>query len=167
MSDTVVRGAIVRTRPARRPWVAIGLTISLAVNLFLLAAIAGTVVSTRTDRAEMGRFERVAHRLQLTDQQETALQQLLRTMREQGKSMRLANQALMDKIGEVNADKAQVEALLARTVRNRTNFQMETASDLSQFILSLSAEQRAKFIEGLRTESQERGIGRLIHFGGR
>jgi Spy/CpxP family protein refolding chaperone len=162
MSEVAVRGArAVRTRSSRS-WAGMALTVSLALNVFFLAVIGGTVVAIRAQHSDLSPFERVALRLQLNDQQLAALHQLVQTMHEQGQAMRTANQALMQQIGEVNVDKKEVESLLARTVRNRTNFQMGTASDLSLFILSLTPEQRAKFVEGLRQESQPTGLARIV-----
>jgi uncharacterized membrane protein len=136
--------------PSRRRWVLVALTVSLAVNLFLLGVIAGHMHHRHPPPTMRERFEHIVGSLGLDDSQKGAFQQFVTVMRQHGPAMRAANAAAWAKIGDPATTPDQIGTLLDGTVKARTGFQQEMAVALTRFLSSLTPQQRATFIEDAR-----------------
>lgn len=144
-------------RPTRRRGLIIALTVSLAVNLFLIGGIAGTI---HLIRAEMGprRFlEHAAATLHLTPDQQAALQHFQATMRERGRVMRHSNHEVWRALADPSTGNDKVAGLLDQGLANKTAFEKDMTTAFGQFLTSLTPAQRAEFIS--RVEAQRRYHG--------
>ena|SRR5579863_6802346 len=144
----------VGVQPRRSGGLVAVLTLSLVVNVFLIAAIAGTVVSARNDRPAGARFEAAAAGLQLDSGQQTAFRQYMQVLRQRSKAMHDVNQLQWSELSDLNTDKGQIAALLSKAVQSRTASQEEVATSLTAFLSSLTPQQRVAFIDALRKETQ-------------
>jgi uncharacterized membrane protein len=144
-------------RPPRRRWLVVVLTVSLALNLFLLGIIAGTVVMIRNEAGPQDRFERIVHRLDLKPDQMTAFRHFQATLRSGGHAMREADMKVWTQIGNPATTNAQIGPLLDRTVQNRDNFQRQLAAAAGQFFTSLTPAQRSAFVSQVRAGHRHRG----------
>jgi uncharacterized membrane protein len=149
------------TKPSRRWWLIVVLTLSLALNLFFIGVIVGTAAEMRAG-GPAERFERIGARLQLNPDQEAALRAFLVTLRQRGRATREVNMSVWKQLGDPALDKAQIPTLLEKSVQNRADFQAALATALGQFLETLSAEQRAAFVTGTAGENQPRGPFRAI-----
>lgn len=144
----------VGVQPRRSGGMVAVLTLSLVVNVFLIAAIAGMVVNARNDRPAGARFEAAAASVQLDSGQQAAFRQYMQVLRQRGKAMRDVNQQQWSELSDLNTDKGQIAALLGKAVQSRTASQEEVAASLTTFLSSLAPQQRVAFIAALRTETQ-------------
>jgi uncharacterized membrane protein len=144
------------TKPSRRWWLIVILTVSLALNLFFIGAIAGSAAQMKAG-GPGERFERIGARLQLNPDQQAALRQFLVTLRQRGKVTRETNLAIWKQLGDPALDQAQIPAMLDKSVPSRNAFQTALASALGQFLQGLTPEQRSAFIAGMAVENQPHG----------
>jgi Spy/CpxP family protein refolding chaperone len=152
------------TPPSRRRWLIVALTVSLAINLFLIGLFAGSMRHHHgPPPGPHERFEQIAADLGLNDAQKAAFGQFTTTLREQGGAMRRANMAAWTKIADPSTGPDQIAALLNGTVKNRTDFQQDVANSLGKFLTALTPEQRATFIEKAAHMSGHRHHGALPH----
>jgi len=142
--------------PPRRRWLIVALTVSLALNLFLVGVFAGHV-HRHPHLASMNQRERLQHiadGLSLNDAQKAAFAQLETAMRQHGAAMRRANMAAWAKVADPATPPDQIAALLAGSVKNRTAFQQEISDALGKFLATLTPEQRANFVDEMRIASR-------------
>jgi uncharacterized membrane protein len=143
------------TSPSRRRWLIVALTVSVALNLFLIGVFAGHMHRHHGPppqaMAPRERFEHIADNLGLNDAQKAAFGQFETVLRQHGATMRRANMADWAKIAEPATGPDQIAPLLADTVKNRTAFQQEVAAAMGKFLASLTPAQRASFIEEARS----------------
>ncbi len=142
------------TQPRHSRGLVVVLTLSLVVNVFLIATIAGTVVSARADRGGGSRFENAATGLQLDPSQQTALRQYMQVLRQRTKAIHDVNQLQWTQLCDADTDKSQIGPLLSKAVQSRMTYQDEVATSLTAFLSTLTPPQRAAFIEALRSENQ-------------
>lgn len=145
MSDAV------GTRPSRRRWLIVVLTVSLALNLFFIGVFAGHMQGRHGP--PLGPHERFAHiaaDLELSDAQKAAFGQFQTVLRQRGGAMRSADVAVWTKIADPATNPDQIAGLLAETVKNRTAFQQDVADAMGKFLASLTPQQRANFIAEAR-----------------
>jgi uncharacterized membrane protein len=148
------------TRSSRRRWLIIALTVSVALNLFLVGVFASHMHRHRGPppqaMAPRERLEHIAADLELNDAQKAAFGQFETTLRQHGATMRRANMADWAKIAEPATGPDQIAPLLADTVKNRTAFQQDVADAMGKFLASLTPAQRAAFIEEARNPGHHR-----------
>lgn len=145
------------TPPSRRRWLLVALTVSVALNLFLLGVIAGHMHHGPPPQlGQRERFERIAGRLGLNGAQNTAFQQFEGTMRRNGAAMRAASAATWAKIGDPGTEPGQIAALIQETMKARTQFQQDTATAFGTFLSTLTARQRATFVDEARKPGHHR-----------
>ena len=139
------------TPPSRRRWLIIALTVSVAINLFIAGLVVGHFHRLHRPPAGMhNRFEHIVGNLGLTETQNAAFREFQTALRVHGAAMRTANAAAWAKIADPATKPDQIPALLAQTVKNRTEFQQDIATAMGKFLASLKPEQRATFIEQAR-----------------
>ena len=136
-------------RPSRRRWLIVALTVSLAVNLFLIGGIAGTLTLIRAEIGPPGPLERVARRLNLDPAQEAAFRHLQTTMLQSGRAMRQANGKIWSALAAPATGTAKIGALLDQGVANKTAFEKNMAAAFGQFLMALTPAQRTEFITRL------------------
>lgn len=149
---------------ARLPWVL--LTVSLAANLFFAAGVAYTVYTERRVAESVeARVDLVADRLGLSEAQREALS-LLReraALRRDGMRDRSApmRRAILDQVAAPDFDRARVLALLDDWGGERRLYFAEFAEDLHDFVRTLDAGQRERFL----AMAQEPGFLRQVSTG--
>jgi uncharacterized membrane protein len=148
----------VGTRPSRRRWLIVALTVSVALNLFFVGLIAGHVRRHHPPPtlAQRERFEHIANELGLNDTQRATFQTFQSAMRQHGAAMRAANTATWAKIADPATPPDQIPSLLGGTVKNRTEFQQTVADTLGKFLATLTPDQRATFVEEARNPGRHR-----------
>lgn len=152
------------TPPSRRRWLIVALTVSLAVNLFLIGMFAGSMRHHHgPPPGPHERFEGIAAELGLNDAQKAAFDQFTTTLRQQGGAMRRANLAAWTKIADPATSSDQITALLNETVKNRGDFQQDVANAMGKFLTSLTPDQRATFIEKAARMSGHHHHGAVPH----
>jgi hypothetical protein len=102
------------------------------------------------------RFERIAADLKLNDVQMAAFQHFQSILRTNGAAMRAANAAAWARIADPATSPDQITQLLSSTVKNRTAFQQDVADAMGKFLASLTATQRASFIDEARNTARPR-----------
>ncbi len=142
----------VGTRPSRRRWLIVALTVSVALNLFFIGMIAGHMRGHRPAPpfAQRERFEHIIDGLGLNDTQRAAFQKFQSAMRQHGAAMRAANTVTWAKIADPATPPDQIPTLLGGTVKNRTEFQQDVADTLGKFLATLTPDQRTRFVEEAR-----------------
>jgi uncharacterized membrane protein len=152
------------TRPSRRRWPIVALTVSVALNLFLIGLFAGSMRHHHGPPPGLHeRFAHIAAALGLNDAQKAAFDQFTTTLHKQASAMRAANMEAWAKIADPGTGPDQIAALLNSTVKNRTDFQQDVANALGKFLASLTPEQRATFIEQAAHMSGHRHHDALPH----
>ena len=151
-------------QPHGRRWVTVLLVISVVVNVFLLAAIAGSAFSAREDRGSGARFEHAVAGLQLDANQQTAFRDFLKTLRQHTRAIREVNQAQWALLSDPKTDNAKIAELLNKSVEMRTANQDDIAAGLATFLTTLTAEQRVAFIESMRSEAGPRELPRMFRW---
>lgn len=149
---------VVGTRPSRRRWLIVALTVSVALNLFFIGMIAGHMHGRHPPQpfAQRERFEHIAAELGLNDTQHAAFQKFELAMRQRGAAMRAANAAVWAKIADPATPPDQIPAMLGSTVKTRTELQQEMADTLGKFLATLTPDQRATFVDEARNPSRHR-----------
>jgi hypothetical protein len=145
------------TTPSRRRWLNVVLTVSLAVNLFLIGGIAGTMTLMRAEMAPGRPLERAAVPMKLDAAQDAAFRNLQTVMRQRGRAMRQANQTLWTALADPSTGNDKIAGLLDEGVRNKTGFENDTATAFGQFLTSLTPTQRTEFIGRLRALHRSHG----------
>lgn len=135
---------------ARLLWVL--LAVSLAANAFFAAGVAYTVYTERQVAAStQARVDLVAERLGLNEDQREGL----RLLRERAEIRRSAwrersapmREALVEQVAEANFERERVLEQLEEWGAERRLYFAEFAEDLHGFLATLTAEQRARFLE--------------------
>jgi uncharacterized membrane protein len=145
------------TPPSRRRWLIVALTVSVALNLFLLGVIAGHMHHRPPPPLAMReRFERIANRLAMNDTQKQAFQQFEATLRRNGAAMRASNLAAWAKIGDPTVAPDQIAPLLTDAVKTKAQFQQENAALFAKFLATLTPDQRATFVDEARNSGRHR-----------
>lgn len=106
-------------QPHGRRWTTFVLAISLVLNVFLLAAIAGSAFSARDDRGPGARFEHAVAGLQLDQAQQTAFHEFLKTLRQHTRAIRDINQMQWAQLSDPKTDNAKIAELLNKSVETR------------------------------------------------
>ena len=151
-------------QPHGRRWVTVLLVISVVVNVFLLAAIAGSAFSAREDRGAGARFEHAVAGLKLDANQQAAFRDFLKTLRQHTRAIREVNQAQWALLSDPKTDNAKIAELLNKSVEMRTANQDDIAAGLATFLTTLTAEQRVAFIESMRSEAGPRELPRMFRW---
>ena len=149
--------------PPRRRGLAIVLVISIVLNVFLLAAIAGSAFSAREDKGPGARFEHAVAGMQLDQKQLTAFHDFLKTLRQHTRAIREVNQAQWALLSDPKTDNAKIAELLNKSVEMRMSNQDDIAAGLATFLATLTPEQRVNFIEAMR-ETGQNGQPQLIRW---
>lgn len=145
------------TPPSRRRWLLVALTVSVAINLFLLGMIAGHMHHhPPPPLGQRERFEHIAGRLGLNDSQKADFEQLEGTMHRNGAAIRAANLAAWAKVGDPATTPDQIGTLLQDSVKNRIAFQADMAAAMAKFLASLTPQQRATFVDQARNAGRHR-----------
>ena len=140
--------------PPRRRWLIVALTVSLALNLFLVGVFAGHIHRHPHPQGmnPRERIQHIADGLNLNDAQKAAFASLEAAMRQHGAKMRRNNMAAWAKIADPATPADQIAPLLEGTVKNRTEFQSQVADAFAKFLATLTPDQRARFIDEMRTD---------------
>jgi Spy/CpxP family protein refolding chaperone len=146
------------TGTSRRGWLFfVVLTVSLALNLFFIGVIAGSLPASHHEGGGRGRFERIIDGMALTAGQKSAFHDFQKTLREHGKAMHHANMQVWSKIADPATGQDQIAPLLSSAEKNRTDFQQDVAGTLAKFLGSLTPAQRAEFIREARAAPHPHG----------
>jgi uncharacterized membrane protein len=149
------------TSPARRRWLVVALTVSLALNLFLVGVFAGHMHTRHGP--PLGPRERIEHivaDLELNDAQKAAFDRFEVAFRQHSGPMRRANAEVWAKIGNPTTGQDQIAALLGSAMKNRLEFQQTVSNALGAFLATLTPAQRVKFVEEARRPAFRQGSRR-------
>lgn len=143
---------------ARLPWILLAL--SLALNIFFIGG-AFWVRNTFPGPGIAGREQRIeaiAHEAGLQPAQKEALEAFVKSVRQRGRQLREANQPLIDaawrEMAKPEPDAAAIDAAFERTSANRRAFQRESLQALRSFLVTLTPEQRVRFLEAARHQNK-------------
>ena len=139
--------------PQRRRGLVIALVVSLAINVFFIAALVGHFVfHFQLGHPPMGpiqRFERASHEMSLSGAQLTAFNGMIATLRQHRRETFQKNRPLFDQIWDQLAkpqpDDKVIADLIAQADANHVAFQKEATTAMESFLATLSLEQRAQF----------------------
>jgi len=152
---------IITPRPRQR-FLIIMLTVSLGLNLFLVAGVAGTAIMVSSPLTPRERFEQIAAQLQLEKDQRKAFDSFTSTMHQNEVTLRNATQHVWVELEQPNLDQARIGPLLNQTAENRADYQKVYAASLKHFMMTLTPQQRARFIELTRAAPEKRGPGHIV-----
>ncbi|HEX4112384.1 MAG TPA: periplasmic heavy metal sensor [Stellaceae bacterium] len=151
-------------RPPRRRWpVIVALTVSVALNLFFVGVIAGSMSVLHHGGNVHDRFEQIVGEMALSPGQRAAFRDFQATLRQHGAAMHRANMAIWSKIADPSTGQDQIAALLDSTVQNRTKFQQDVVASLEKFLAALTPEQRAAFVSKARNTPHPHGPLHRLH----
>lgn len=145
---SVAEGGVRGVSRGRLLWLA--LVISLALNAFVVGTLVWWISANRMP-TPAEHFQQIARELKLNDDQRDAFQQFVIEMRRNTRQLREHNVPLVDKIWEEMAkpqpDRALIDQLVDQATENRRAYQKGMTETLTQFLASLSAEQRGEFVD--------------------
>jgi uncharacterized membrane protein len=149
---------------SRLPWIL--LAVSLALNLCFVGGLFW--VRMEASHVQMGpaeRIELVAKQLALDADQRAAFDRFAATVRQKSRHLRETNQPVIDdawqEFAKERPDEAAIDKLFEQAANNRRSFQIETGRALREFLVSLSEDQRTKFI-GLVKKREGRNTPPLL-----
>jgi Spy/CpxP family protein refolding chaperone len=127
-------------------WIALAL--SLTLNVCFVGGLVWTKMALHPPMGPIERIQRVGQALDLNDSQRIAFDQFVRVLRLRGRFIRETNQPLLQELwGEIakpTPDDATVAQLGDQINANRATLQKEASAALSDFIKTLTPEQRTK-----------------------
>jgi len=150
------------TPQPRQRWLVILLTVSLALNLFFVAGVAGTAIMVSSPVTPHERFEQIAAQLQLEQDQRKAFDAFTATMRQNEKALRDTTQHIWGELEQPNLDQARIGPLLNQTAENRADYQKAYAASLKHFMMTLTPQQRTRFIQLTRAVPERRGPAHIV-----
>ncbi|HEY5208352.1 MAG TPA: hypothetical protein VIJ42_02785 [Stellaceae bacterium] len=146
------------TRASRRGWLFFAvLTISLALNLFFLGVIAGSLPAMHHEGRGHDRFERIVGGMALSPPQLAAFRDFQKILRQHGAAMHRANMGVWTKIADPATGQDQLAPLLDSAVKNRDDFQHDVSGALTKFLGLLTPAQRAEFVREARATPHPHG----------
>lgn len=151
MTSLAQEGAEPRARGRLLWW---ALILSLAVNLFFLAAMVWVRTNVPVMPTPQQRMQAIAEELKLTPDQHDAFQQFLIEMRRNTRQLRDGNVPLLQRAWEEmvkpNPDQALIGQIIDQTSENRRAYQKKMAVAMAGFLADLKPEQRSQFVELLQ-----------------
>src|SRR5215469_8858251 len=141
----------------RVSWVAIGLVVSLAVNLFLIGAAAGVIalgvrMAHDNARPRPGVFGRALG--DLPESQRSAMRQMLRDAWGQARgSVQQSRRLRLDAwgaLGEAKPDPAVIKRELAQSRQLDSAARSSVEEKVVDYVLTLAPDDRARFAAGMR-----------------
>ncbi|HTZ77180.1 MAG TPA: periplasmic heavy metal sensor [Stellaceae bacterium] len=161
-----IEGAAGQPRKTGR-LVKVALTLSLALNIFFIAGLVYTKIVMEHWRGPPPLMT-LANELNLTPDQHKTFRQFIQTVREHGKALRDANtklgEQIWDELSKPQPDPAKIAQVFTQVADNRRDFQTAVSNALLPFLESLTADQRAKFIE-IAKRHQDNVANRMRHLG--
>lgn len=142
------------------------LVLSVTLNIFFIGGIIYSKVALLHMQGPGQRFQELGRELKLSPDQRAAFQKLGRTMRLRGQNMREANQELLEQVwtelGKPQPDQQVLAKLFTEVADNRRAYQTEVGDAMRDFLVTLTPEQRATFID-LAKRRQDGMAGRMWH----
>lgn len=133
----------------RLVWLALGL--SLTLNVFFVGGLVWSHFNGPHMQGPLQRFRHVASELQLSGEERQAFQRFMTGMRQSGQQLREDNQPLFqrfwDELGKPQPDQALLAQTVDQIAQNRNVYQKHLTEGMTQFLATLTPEQRARFIE--------------------
>jgi Spy/CpxP family protein refolding chaperone len=143
-------------------WLA--LILSLTLNIFFLGGLLWSRIAAEQGSTPEERFTRAANSLDLSPDQHIAFQQFATDVREHSRHLHEANGPLIQQVwaelAKPQPDQALIASLVDQAAENRHNYQKDMTGTLSQFLTTLTPDQRAKFVE-LAQKRQDQTGGRI------
>ena len=141
----------------RLVWLALGL--SLTLNVFFVGGLVWSHFNGPHMQGPLQRFRHVASELQLSGEERQAFQRFMTGMRQSGQQLREDNQPLFqrfwDELGKPQPDQALLAQTVDQIAQNRNVYQKHLTEGMTQFLATLTPEQRARFIESTRRSLNE------------
>lgn len=151
MTSLAQEGVEPRARGRLLLWL---LILSLAINLFFLAAMVWVRTNVPVMPTPQQRMQAIAEELKLNPDQHDAFQQFLIEMRRSTRQLRDGNIPLLQRAWEElvkpNPDQALIGQIIDQTSENRRAYQKTMSVALARFLGELTPEQRSQFVELIR-----------------
>ena len=142
------------------------LTLSLTLNIFVIAGLFFAHEMIQPPQTPVQHFLEVGRAMQLSDDQQTAFRQFIRTMRENNRTLRQHNEPLIDSVWDELAkpqpDTAKISGLVDQANDNRRANQKDTGMALLGFLNTLTPDQRVQFANLARQHPQPSALQRLL-----
>ncbi|HUE19558.1 MAG TPA: periplasmic heavy metal sensor [Stellaceae bacterium] len=142
------------------------LTLSLTLNIFVIAGLFFAHEMIQPPQTPVQNFLEVGRAMQLSDDQQTAFRQFIRTMRENNRTLRQHNEPLIDSVWDELAkpqpDTAKISGLVDQANDNRRANQKDTGMALLGFLNTLTPDQRVQFANLARQHPQPSALQRLL-----
>jgi uncharacterized membrane protein len=144
------------------------LTVSLVLNALMLGAFLWVRFHVDMPIPPAQRMQAIAKELNLNEDQRDALQHFIVEMRQNTRHLRESNQPLIhgiwEEIAKPQPDLDLINRSIDQATENRHNYQRTMTSALTQFLATLSPEQRGEFINLTKKQNDPRAqhVRRLI-----
>lgn len=143
----------------RLVWVALALSITL--NIFVIAGLVWSQAASPRPTNFAERLVEAGAGLNLSPAQRDAFNQFAETIQHRTKDMRDANVPLFrhiwDELAKAQPDQTTINQLVDEASENRHTYQRDVTTALSGFLASLSSDQRAQFVDGVRHQMARDG----------
>jgi uncharacterized membrane protein len=137
---------------SRLVWLALAL--SLTLNAFVVAGLVWSQAATPRPVTFADRLVEAGAALNLTAEQRDSFDRFAQTIQQRTKEMRDTNMPLFrhiwDELAKPQADQAVLDQLVDEASENRHTYQRDVIASLNGFLASLSPEQRAQFVDGVK-----------------
>ncbi len=142
------------------------LTLSLTLNIFVIAGLFFAHEMIRPPETPVQHFEQAGRAIQMSDDQHTAFRSFIRTMRDNNRDLPEHNEPLTDSVWDELAkpqpDTAKISGLVDQANDNRRANQKDTGVALLAFLNTLTPDQRVQFATLARQHPQPSALQRLL-----
>jgi uncharacterized membrane protein len=138
----------------RLVWVALAL--SLTLNVFVIAGLIWSQAANPRPANFAERLVEAGAGLNLSPAQRDIFNQFAESIQQRTRGMRETSAPLIrqiwDELAKPQPDQAVINQLVDETSENRHAYQRDVITSLSAFLGSLSPDQRAQFVDGMRRQ---------------
>jgi uncharacterized membrane protein len=151
---SLAEGEVKSTLRNRLVWVALAL--SLTLNVFVIAGLVWSQAANPRPANFAERLVEAGAGLNLSPAQRDIFNQFAESIQQRTRGMRETSAPLIrqiwDELAKPQPDPVVINQLVDETSENRHAYQRDVITSLSAFLGSLSPDQRAQFVDGMRRQ---------------